>query len=41
VASTFVLVLNWWLEHRRSLSAGEINDLFRSLISPVLVAAFE
>ena len=41
VASTFILVLNWWMENRSSLSPGQINDLFRSLISPVLVAIFE
>jgi hypothetical protein len=41
VASTFILVLNWWMEHKSPLSSGEINDLFRSLISPVLVAIFE
>lgn len=32
VASTFVLVLNWWLDKRMSLSPNEINDLFRKLI---------
>lgn len=41
VASTFILVLNWWMEHRNSLSPKEIDDLFRSLISPMLVATFE
>ena len=41
VASTFILVLNWWMERRSSLSPEEINDLFRSLISPALVAIFE
>jgi hypothetical protein len=34
VASTFILVLNWWLESRSSLAPKEVNDLFRSLIRP-------
>jgi len=38
VASTFVLVLNWWLDKRMSLSPNEINDLFRKLILPVLTS---
>lgn len=36
VASTFVLVLNWWLDKKMSLSPREINDLFRKLVSPTL-----
>jgi AcrR family transcriptional regulator len=38
VASTFILVLNWWVESRSPLAAREINDLFRALILPTLVA---
>jgi AcrR family transcriptional regulator len=41
VASTFILVLNWWLESRSNLSSKEVNTLFRELITPVLVAAEE
>jgi AcrR family transcriptional regulator len=41
VASTFILVLNWWMEQRSAVSPEEINDLFRSIISPVLAETFE
>ena len=37
VASTFVLVLNWWVETESSLSPNEVNDLFRALVLPTLV----
>ena len=39
VASTFVLVLNWWLDRRMRLSPKEINDVFRTLTLPTLAAA--
>lgn len=39
VASTFVLVLNWWVESRSRLPPKEVDDLFRSLILPTLAAA--
>ena len=39
VATTFVLVLNWWVESGSSLDAGEVNDLFRRLILPSLASA--
>jgi AcrR family transcriptional regulator len=38
VASTFILVLNWWLESRSPLSPKEVNDLFRSLVLSTLAA---
>jgi AcrR family transcriptional regulator len=38
VASTFILVLNWWVENRSPLPAREVNDLFRALVLPTLVA---
>jgi hypothetical protein len=38
VASTFVLVLNWWVEGRSPLPPKDINDLFRALILPTLAA---
>jgi len=38
VASTFTLVLNWWVESRKPLPPKEVNDLFRALILPVLAA---
>jgi AcrR family transcriptional regulator len=36
VASTFILVLNWWVESNSPLSPREVNDLFRALILPTL-----
>ncbi len=36
VASTFILVLNWWVESRNPLPAKEVNDLFRALIFSIL-----
>ena len=41
VASTFVLVLNWWLDTRMRLSPKEINDVFRRLTSPTLASICE
>lgn len=41
VASTFVLVLNWWLDSRMRLSPKEVNDVFRKLTSPTLATLFE
>ena len=38
VASTFILVLNWWVESRSPLPPNEVNDLFRALILPTLAA---
>ena len=39
VASTFVLVLNWWVEHGMPMPPKQVNDIFRSLVSPTLVSA--
>jgi AcrR family transcriptional regulator len=36
VASTFILVLNWWVETSSPLPPKEVNDLFRALILPSL-----
>lgn len=36
VASTFILVLNWWVESRNPLPAKEVNDLFCALIFSIL-----
>lgn len=41
VASTFILVLNWWVESRNPLPPKEVNDLFRELVVPTLAAACE
>lgn len=36
IASTFVLVLNWWVESDTPLPAREADGLFRRLIDPSL-----
>jgi AcrR family transcriptional regulator len=36
IASTFILVLDWWLEDRKELPPQAINDVFRSLVLPAL-----
>jgi len=41
IASTFILVMNWWLEKKSPLAPKEINELFRALILPTLAAALE
>jgi hypothetical protein len=41
VASTFILVLNWWVENRNPLPPKEVNGLFRTLIVPTLAAALQ
>lgn len=38
VASTFVLVLNWWLDNRMRLAPKEIDEVFRRLTLPTLAA---
>ena len=38
VASTFVLVLNWWLEGNGRLSPAQADSAFRKLVVPTLVA---
>jgi AcrR family transcriptional regulator len=40
VASTFILVLNWWVESRNPQPPKEINELFQRLVQPALAAAF-
>jgi len=39
IASTFVLVLHWWLDHAGSASPVEADKLFRALVTPVLGSA--
>ena len=39
VASTFILVLNWWVESKSPLPSKKVNDLFRALILPTLATA--
>ena len=41
VASTFILVLNWWVDTRNALPPSEVNDLFRALILPTLAATWD
>jgi AcrR family transcriptional regulator len=36
LASTFVLVLHYWLDSRSNLSAVEANEMFRALVMPTL-----
>ena len=40
VASTFVLVLNWWLDRKMFLPPKEIDDQFRKLILPTVGAVW-
>jgi AcrR family transcriptional regulator len=39
IASTFVLMLHWWLDHGGSTSTVDANELFRALVMPVLRAS--
>ena len=39
VASTFILVLTWWVENRNPMRPKEVNALFHSLTVPVLSTA--
>jgi AcrR family transcriptional regulator len=38
VASTFILVLNWWVDTRSPLTAKAVHDVFRMLVEPALSA---
>lgn len=39
VATTFILVLNWWVESHTRLHPEDVNALFRSLVEPTLAKA--
>jgi AcrR family transcriptional regulator len=41
VAGTFVLVLNWWVESKNTLSPREVDDMFLSMVLPTLTAMTE
>jgi AcrR family transcriptional regulator len=41
IASTFILVLNWWAESKTPLPSKEVNGLFRALVLPTLSAIFD
>ena len=38
IASTFILVLNWWVETKSALRPTQVNDLFRALVLPTLTS---
>lgn len=40
VATTFILVLNWWVESESPLRPKEVNDVFRALVLPTLAASW-
>jgi len=39
--TTFILVLNWWVESRRLLSVPEVDDVYLRLAAPALTSAFD
>ena len=39
IVTTFVLVLNWWVDNRSRLSAREVDDVFLALVVPALTEA--
>lgn len=41
VASAYISVMTWWLDHDTSLSPKAINAIFRSLVLPTLAAHFD
>jgi len=41
VASTFILVLNWWIESRSPLTGRDVDALFRALVRPTLTTIWE
>jgi hypothetical protein len=41
IASTFILVLNWWVEGRDPVPAGEVNEFFKALIRPTLAGIWD
>lgn len=41
VASAFISVMTWWLDHDSALSPKAINAIFRSLVLPTLAAHFD
>ena len=40
IASTFVLVLNWWVENNQGLTATDVDACFRKLVMPTLTRFF-
>jgi AcrR family transcriptional regulator len=41
IVTTFILVLNWWVESKSPLSAGEVDDVFLALVVPALTSRVE
>ena len=39
IVTTFILVLNWWVESRSPLSAREVDDVFLAFVVPALMSA--
>jgi AcrR family transcriptional regulator len=39
VVGTFILVLNWWVDTQSPLSPREVDELYLTLVGPVLTAA--
>ena len=39
IVTTFIFVLNWWVESRSRLSAREVDDVFLALVVPALTSA--
>jgi AcrR family transcriptional regulator len=39
IVTTFIVVLDWWVESRSQLSPREVDDLFLSMVLPTLQAA--
>lgn len=38
IVSTFILVLNWWVENGRRLSPRAVDDLFVALVAPTMTS---
>jgi AcrR family transcriptional regulator len=41
VTSSFVVVLDWWVETRSKLSPAEVDEVFRALVLPALASALD
>jgi AcrR family transcriptional regulator len=39
IVTTFILVLNWWVESKSPLSPREVDDVFLRLVAPALTSA--
>lgn len=39
IVTTFILVLNWWVESQSRLSAREVDDMFLALVVPALASS--